>query len=148
MVEQSCPLTQVFSEVLANMAFLFTAPRPEFPPPEDGWLECTIGYRGPERGSLRLRCSDGFGRLLAANLLGLQPNSPEALGAVEDTVKELLNVLCGRMTTAIYGHQTAFDLEVPRLIRLAAVPPPRENTADSVEFYVEGHSVQLVHERE
>jgi len=147
MTESACPLETILSEVLANMAFMFGEPVAGEALPEPDWFECSIGYHGPQLGRLTLRCPQAFAVLLAANLLGLDPASPDLAGQIEDTVKELLNVICGQTVTALYGRVSAFDLEIPCMQRLAAPPPSLARSPDAVELCVEGHLVQLSHSR-
>jgi CheY-specific phosphatase CheX len=146
MIQQTSPLTAVFSEVLANMAFLFTEPPADPPLEEVGRLECSIAYRGPTRGRLSLRCTPQFALTLAANLLDIDPESPEAALQGQDALKELLNVLCGQLVTTLYGQEDAFELTIPVITRpteaLAA------NGGELLETTVEGEPVQLAHFRE
>ena len=87
--QKSATLTTVFSEVLANLAFMFTDEAPPEPPPGDVWLETTIAYSGPAAGTLRLWCTRGFSTRLAANLLGTDPDTEQS---TEDAVKEFMNI--------------------------------------------------------
>ena len=68
-------LTEVFSEVLSSLAFLFADRAPVDTDPDEIWLESTISYRQASGkhsgGTLALRWPAGFGRLLAANALGV-----------------------------------------------------------------------------
>jgi CheY-specific phosphatase CheX len=148
MSEQMSPLETILSEVLANMAFMFGEPVTGDAPPEPDWLECVISYRGPQRGELKLRCPEAFADVLAANLLGMEPGSPELAARIEDTVKELLNVICGQTVTTYFGRQAAFDLTIPCMKRLEALPPALAPSPDAVELCVEGHMIQLIHTRE
>ena len=148
MLASTCPLETILSEVLANLAFMFGEPPAGESAPEVEWFECAIGYHGPQSGALKLRCPQSFAVLLAANLLGLEPTSPELAGKIEDPVKELLNVICGQTVTALYGRVAAFELEIPAMQRLEATPPRLNPSPDAVELCVEGHLVQLLHIRE
>lgn len=141
------PLATALSEVLADMAFMFPGPPPEEPLPAGGWLECAIGYRGPHQGDLRLRCPARLALVVASNLLDLDPEAAASARQAADALKELLNVICGQLVIMLYGRQAAFDLDIPRLMALAAAPGRLPDSPDGVEIYVEGYPLQLVHTR-
>ena len=139
--------TATFSEVLANLAFLFTGEEPTDPPSASRWWEASIAYRGPYGGTLRLRCTPEFAALLAANLLGTDPQAAPAGARAADSVKELMNVFCGHFVTTVYGTKHVFDVSLPEIREL-----PAEDAADAASegdfatVYVEGHIVRIVHE--
>lgn len=139
-------LTTIFSEVLGNLAFMFTGGDPAEPSPETTWLETTISYDGPATGTLKFQCTSEFGVLLAANLLGINPQDDDAESQAHDAVKELMNIVCGQFVTAIYGIEHVFDLTVPQTRELAETPDFIGHD-DSLVFTptVEGHRVQIVH---
>ena len=68
--QKTATLTTVFSEVLADLAFMFTDGDESDMPAGEVWLETVIGYQGAATGTLRLRCTRGFSIRLAATLLG------------------------------------------------------------------------------
>ena len=143
MIQESAPLTAVFSEVLANMAFLFTEPPGEAPAVPASWLNCSIQYRGPKCGRLVLRTTPQFALSLAANLLNVDPETPEALGQGQDALKELVNVFCGQLLTTIYGREKTFDLSIPAISEAAAPLP--SGGAEEAELYVDGQPIRLTH---
>jgi hypothetical protein len=139
-------LATIFSDVLADLAFLFTD---EAPPPdtaEDTWLETTIGYRGPVSGDLTFRCPQPFTHLLAANLLGADPQTGVAEEQAHDAVKEFMNIVCGQLVTALHGTDEVFTLTIPG-VRLLATPPDLTwNDDDHVStLWVEGCQLQLLY---
>lgn len=144
---QQATLITTFSEVLANLAFMFTA---QENPDEAGsadWMEASIEYRGPCTGRLRLHCTHDFSRLLAANLLGLDPEEPEAAAKADDALKELMNVLCGQFVTSAYGSDGVFNLSIPLITAEAPAPDMSlENSACLASAFVDGHPVQVSHE--
>lgn len=139
-------LATIFSEVLANLAFMFTEEDVPEPAPDAQWIETEIAYRGPVSGTLRLRCSVEFSVLLAANLLGVDSEDADAESKAMDAVKEFMNVLCGQFVTAVHGSDHVFNLSIPRLVALAQ--PPDLTRADGPElatFAVDAHPIQLVY---
>lgn len=136
-------LTKTFSEVLANLAFLFTDVQEAEADSDDQWLETTIGYNGPQEGMLRLLCTRTFSIHLAENLLGTDREDPDLTTKADDAVKELMNIVCGQFITAAHGTSEVFNLTIPRIRLLPDGPPVGENRDAGVStFTVEG---QLLH---
>ena len=71
--QKTTTLTVIFSEVLANLAFMFADEDVLEPSTEDNWMETVISYQGASRGKLTFNCTRDFSILLASNLLGLDP---------------------------------------------------------------------------
>lgn len=146
---ETVTLKAVFSEVLADLAFLFTDEVSADACPDPMWLESTIRYRqaagAPIGGILTLRCPAGFGRLLAANLLGLDPGDEEADVGAEDAVGEFMNIVCGQLITAMHGTQTAFNLTIPATHVLAGAPDLSDGEEDPAvsRLAVEGYPILL-----
>lgn len=140
-------LTAIFSEVLANLAFMFTDDEQTDLSPGDVWLETTIGYEGPATGTLRFRCTRGFSVLLAANLLGIDPDDATAARQCEDAVREFMNIVCGQFVTAMHGSQDVYNLTIPRTVELSETPDLTDDgglTRSSVS--VDNHMVQLIYD--
>jgi len=144
--QKTATLTAIFSEVLQNLAFMFNDD-------DDGevivgevWLETEMGYRGPRGGNLRFRCSRDFSILLAANLLGTDPESVDSPARANDAVKEFMNIVCGQLITALHGTEEAFDLTIPELRELQEAPDLSvTRDAQSSTLCVQGHRLQLVY---
>src|SRR5690606_5615893 len=115
-------LTAIFSEVLANLAFLFTDDEELETTPDEVWLETTISYHGPESGTLRFRCTRDFCVLLAANLLGIDSEDETAVRQSEDAVREFMNIVCGQFVTSMFGSDHVYNLSIPKSVELAEVP--------------------------
>jgi chemotaxis protein CheY-P-specific phosphatase CheC len=139
---QTPALAQIFSEVLANLAFMFTAEPGEPATPGTPCLVTRISYQGPQAGELELWCPEGFAYVLASNLLGVDPEDAEARAKSHDAMKELMNVLCGQLVTTLHGTQGVFNLSIPELDVLDA-DAPCDPPADALtaELSVEGYPV-------
>jgi hypothetical protein len=147
MLQQQETLATTFSEVLANLAFMFVSEEGEDAPPVERWMETRVGYRGPLAGELRLRCTPDFSRILTANLLGLDPDDGEVAHKSEDALKELMNVLCGQFVTAVYGPDGVFNVSIPTVA--VDVPPLDPASAKDDAWtcvFVDGQPVQIAHE--
>lgn len=112
--DHSEELTRVFNEVLEQFAFMFADP----PDSEDINLEediavASMSFQNASAGRLELIVPQSMGPVLSANVLGLDPDDELVLKAPYDALKELLNVTCGNILTAIAGDELVFDLTVP-----------------------------------
>lgn len=143
---KTATLTTIFSDVLANLAFMFNDDEPSEPAGGEVWMETTISYRGSESGILRLRCPTEFAALLAANLLGIDSQDTDAGDKAEDAVKEFMNIVCGQLITTWYGSDQVFNLSIPQTQPLVEAPNFDEpGEAEATHLSVEGHQVQLIH---
>ena len=144
--QTTATLATIFSEVLANLAFMFDDEEDHGPISGDVWLETTIEYQGPVGGRLRFRCNREFTVLLAANLLGIDPNDDVAGAQGEDAVKEFVNIVCGQLVTAVHGSDDIFNLTIPETRELAETPNLDGGSAGEVaSLSVEGQHLQLEH---
>lgn len=142
-------LATIFSEVLADLAFMFTEDDQSDADTGTVWLETKIGYRGSECGCLRFRCPVEFCTHLAANLLGVDPNDGNAERQSRDAVKEFMNVVCGHFVTTMYGTEEVFDLTIPETAPRSAPPDLSVNDGEYIStMTVDGFSVQLEYQRE
>lgn len=140
-------LTTIFSDVLANLAFMFTDDEPTDSPIGETWLETTIAYYGPATGTLRFRCTRSFTVLLAANLLGIDVDDDGAARQGDDAVKEFMNIVCGQFVTARYGCSDVYNLSIPRIIPMDQTPDFGEDDGtNSSTLSVDNHTVQLIYE--
>lgn len=139
-------LAEIFSEVLANLAFMCIDDEPADPTPGALWSEASIGYDGPFKGTLKLWCTSEFQALLAANLLAVEPGTPESEAAAEDAVKEFMNIVCGQYVTACYGTNDVYNLTIPKVKRLEFSPDWSQDGGEDVHhFNVEQFQVRIMH---
>ncbi len=112
--DHSETLTRVFTEVLEQLAFMFVEPPDsDFAPAPPDPVSANMSFRGPFSGIVTLAVPREMAPVLAANVLGLDPGDELGLQAARDALKELLNVICGNVLTAIAGDEPVFDLTVP-----------------------------------
>lgn len=144
--QQTQTLTTIFSEVLANLAFMFTDEGEILPNPEDQWLETVIGYNGPTTGTLKLYCPRDFSNTLASNLLGLDPEDHIEDQHAFDATKEFMNVVCGQFVTAAYGREDVYDLTIPEINTLPQAPDfSQKEDPETAILSVDGKPIQIIH---
>lgn len=145
--QKTATLATIFSEVLANLAFMFSDNEDDsIPSAGDVWLETEIGYRGPQNGTLRFWCTREFTEQLVANLLGIDPENEDVEAQAADAVKEFMNIVCGQLITAIHGTEAVFDLTIPTLRELPETPQFPEEDSYSATLFVEGRPLHLAYE--
>ncbi|MGB2984488.1 MAG: chemotaxis protein CheX [Phycisphaerae bacterium] len=142
--QSTVTLKRIFSEVVANLAFMFTDDEEADPSLDARWLETTIGYEGPMSGTLRFHCTREFSELLTSNLLGVDPEDDHATSEADDAVKEFMNILCGHYITALHGTEDVFNVTIPQIRELPEPPALVDDSdPDTATLSVNGHHVQL-----
>jgi len=134
-------LEKVFYRVLEEYAFMFGEVLEEPEPPEvpGPYLQAQMEFVGPFAGSIALSTPEAFCTHLAANVLGLDPDDAETGNGAADSLKELLNVICGNLLPDLAGDDPVFDLTVPRVA-------PLTDDAWKAAFTVSGGKGFLVEE--
>ncbi len=109
----------VMAEVLETMAFMFADPCESMELPEDipDAIKASMEFCGEEGfGSVSLTVPAQMCMELASNILGMEPDDPDSQNKAEDALKELLNVITGRLATGIFGSKPVFTLSVPEVV--------------------------------
>jgi hypothetical protein len=133
-------ILDVFAQVLEDYAFLFsdTLEAGSTNDAEGPFLNVTMSFHGPFKGTLTLAVPKSFGPPLAANVLGLDLDEPLPESSAADALKELLNVTCGNLLTALAGDEPIFDLTVPEVAPLSQSEwEAVASSPDSVGFLIE-----------
>lgn len=105
-------LASVACDVFEQFAFMFgeQADREDLIPFEDNHVQVEMRFSGPFSGRLCLTASPEMCIELAANMLGMEPDEVER---PEEALKEILNVICGNLLTALAGAEPVFGLTIP-----------------------------------
>ena len=147
MAQTMTKVATIFSEVMANLAFMFPDQEEVEAAPGDLWLETTISYKGSHCGTLHFRCTREFSFVLASNLLGLEPDDESVESKADDAVKEFLNVVCGQLVTALHGTEEVFNLTIPEIWEMSESPDQTpDGSREWSKAYVTGHQVQFAYE--
>lgn len=90
-------LLESMAEALQTMAFICPEP-PAEPPAAPATADCvSIRWSGTRSGQVQLAAPALFGQMLAANILALEPGSPEAVLRAADALQELCNITAGSL---------------------------------------------------
>ena len=108
-------LMDVFGNAAESFAYMFAEPYEdaEAPPAPESALKVSMSFNGALAGEIVLLVPESLCPAIAANALGLEPEDVEAASGARDALKELLNVTCGQLLTALAGEEPVFDLTVP-----------------------------------
>lgn len=138
-------VAKMFGDVLEKQAFVFadSVEKEELSAP-GACAEVCVSFKGSVCGRLRLLCPPTLGAVLAANVLGTEPEDEEAIRQQEDTLKEIVNMTCGAILTNLVGTGPVFDLAAP-VVRPVSVEDWNQMAADasSVALNVEDQPVLL-----
>ena len=109
-------LTRLITETLADGAFIIAEPADAgTPESEEDVVEATVRFSGPQSGRLLFAGSRAFSEVLAANLLGVEPDDPNVSRRSLDAMGEMLNVLAGVLLESWFGTAASFDSGVPEV---------------------------------
>ncbi|NLH49749.1 MAG: chemotaxis protein CheX [Myxococcales bacterium] len=115
----------VAQRILEEAAFIFAEPAEDDAPLESPTINAQLDFRGPSNGRLLLRASPEFAVLLAANLLGVEPDEPDALTRRQGAVGEILNMIAGALMETLFGDEVTVHLGIPEIdagLRPSATP--------------------------
>ena len=108
-------LEDVFSDVMESLAFMFAerVDKEDLPSADGTILAVGMRFAGPFAGTLALTVPEATCTELAANVMGMDPEDAAAEEHAADALREVLNVTCGQLLTALAGDEPVFDLSVP-----------------------------------
>lgn len=108
-------MMETIARVFETQAFMFLEPaeREDLEAREGPFLKSRLCFQGPSIGTVTLMMPLSDTPELAANLLGLEPDDPEAAESASDALGEILNVICGQLVTDCYGTTDVYRLSVP-----------------------------------
>lgn len=137
-------------ESLDTMAFIAGEPVcGDIPCPPDP-LHVQMAYGGSQSGRVELIAPRSFARMLAANVLGTDPDDPQARERADDALRELVNVTVGAMMPKLASSlEDRFTLGLPQLSDfdpsqwLQALSDGRWTILDG-----DGHILALAHRRD
>lgn len=114
--QQATTVKKVCCDVFEQLAFMF-AEDISFDDIEyrddERFIHATMSFSGQGTGGIELALPSNLAPVLAKNILGLDDEEPLDPQHYDDAVKELLNTICGRMLTSLFGEDAVFDLHVP-----------------------------------
>lgn len=121
--ERKRVIGDVFESVLQNLAFMFveavereTLGSMESPQdlPEK-FIKASMAFTGSIQGQVNLMVPDELAKELASNIIGKEIDKNISQRHLNDALKEVLNVTCGNLLSAVVGTKQVFDAAPPTL---------------------------------
>lgn len=118
--EHAETVAQVFRDVLEKLAFMFVeqVEKEDVEKGPGNYVAAKMGFTRDLTGSLAMAVPAAMCPIIAANVLGLDEGEDQVMKEALDALKELLNVACGNILTAIAGESAIMDLSVPKVSKL------------------------------
>jgi two-component system chemotaxis response regulator CheY len=114
-------IREAFTDVLERFVLMFGEPADGEEPapgsPDGELLQAHMTFRGHASGSLTLAASRDLCLDMAANAVGVDRDSPQAVKAADDALGEVLNMTCGCIAMAV-DPEKAVDLTPPKVTRI------------------------------
>jgi hypothetical protein len=108
-------LLQVVQHTLEEAAFVFTEPQETKVNMPGRCVQASLGFSGLAEGKLVIRAPRSFANLLAANLLGADPED-EATGQMSlAAMGELLNMIGGILIEVWFNALSGYHLGIPEI---------------------------------
>jgi hypothetical protein len=109
-------LQQITARIFEEAAFIFTEAVAGAPPPFVGdVIEARVTFSGPSSGTVSLATSAELSTALAANLLGIEPDDPDAGARARDAIGEMLNIIAGVLIGELFGPEVIGRLGIPQV---------------------------------
>ncbi len=104
-----------FLEVVEKLTFMFgeEAEMDEVEVGDEPWVEARMKFTGDLAGSLAVIVPESLQPEIAANILGLDAEGIDTKEMLDDSLREVLNVVCGHVIMALVGQDSNFDLFAP-----------------------------------
>jgi CheY-specific phosphatase CheX len=108
-------LCQVCFSVFEQLAFMFgeELEEDEIDIDADRFLRASMGFNGPQQGTVVIVVPLTITSLMACNILGLEEVQHIDEDTAVDALKELLNTITGRLMTSLFGEEVVMDLAIP-----------------------------------
>ena len=136
-------LKESIFEVFERMFFIFLEPGGRVMVYD---YETSIGFDGPERGTLRILFSRPVARLMVRNMLGIA-DQQEVERQVEDCVKEAANMVCGNFLVNLDASKK-FAMSLPSFSARPEQPPAVSEGVHAFDFDCEAGKMGVVLEIE
>ncbi|HEX7596962.1 MAG TPA: chemotaxis protein CheX, partial [Polyangia bacterium] len=109
-------LASVVIDLLESAAFMFAVTSDEKPWVAEEILHARLILGHEERFQLSICVPSELGLTLAANLLGLEPDSDDAKAGIGDSVGELANMVAGLVAVDLFGPDVVCKIGVPQVL--------------------------------
>ena len=139
-------IQNVFCDVFEQLAFMFGEPveNDELAENNTRHLQAYMTFSGDRTGEIIMTVPDKMCPEIAANVLGVEPDDEQVMDLAGDALKEILNITCGQLLTAVAGERPVFDLSVPEVRKISSRKWSKLLKGDeSLGFMVDDYPVLL-----
>ena len=140
-------LSTVALETFEKLAFIFGVSTEENSSTACGEspVAVQVKFKGAPDGLLALRISAQSLPELTANMLGVDESRPISVEHQHDALREVVNVVCGRLLPLLGGKEAEFSIDQPEMLELGAdgVGWPPADLVASVRLELEAGSCDL-----
>ena len=91
----------------------------DLPQIEKSALNVRIEYKGEHSGEISIILGDSLASRIARRFLGMDNESDLLDDMIEDSARELANVICGHFVTRKYGEKPIMKISVPVLFSIS-----------------------------
>lgn len=91
----------------------------DLPLTEKPALNVRIEYQGEHSGEISIILGEDLASRIARRFLGMDNESDILNDMIEDSARELANVICGHFVTLKYGESPIMKISVPRLFPIS-----------------------------
>jgi CheY-specific phosphatase CheX len=145
-IERTDLVRKVMARVLEDASFVFADDLPPGAQEEvssENIMGVSLAFKGERAGTFRLWANPQFAALLAANMTGIDADSPLVREKGADAMKEMMNIIAGNALTELFGTTAVFDLGIPIEAERALFDTDRTSHS-GVWLMAEEHPVLLV----
>lgn len=139
-------ISEVFLDVVEQLAFMFGDPcdGEEMPCDRGPWARASIRFESEVSGVISLAVPQELCPEIAANIIGVDPEDVQDPAVAHDSLKEMLNVVCGHVVPVLQPEGADFVLAIPELETLTAEECGGVPETDTVTcFNLDGSPVLL-----
>ncbi len=144
--EQVEIIQDVFAEVMEKIAFMFAEPaeKDAVSSEDSEYIQAMMSFTGDLSGSISIAVPVEMCPEIASNILGISPEEEQGMELATDALKEVLNISCGQILTAIGSEKMDFSLTVPETRTMDAREWDRSLNQDNIlAFSVDDFPVLL-----
>jgi len=116
-------LCYVAEEQFESVAFMFPAPADPGGAASavEEWTTVSVAFTGPFGGRLCMGVPSAMLPVLGSNMYGTDEKTPSR-ARQRDALREMIDLICSHLLSAIAGDEAVFRLETPELLGNAAAP--------------------------
>ncbi|HEV7299996.1 MAG TPA: hypothetical protein VGN72_11575 [Tepidisphaeraceae bacterium] len=134
---------EMIVEAMESMTFVSPFPAdgvPTFSAGEQPLMRCTIGFGGSDaEGGVTMVLPLALAKVFAANLLGCDPDAPDAAERATDCAAEMMNVMCGRLLASLPPASLAgIEMRLPQCTDVPADAPDADVAPPPGAYVLDG----------